>query len=123
MKKTLLFAFALTLAGGQYAAAKYVTAGDKSAYTFADLAKIEGSGVTFDGVYHVSDDIEIEATDTLHLDPGCMVKVASRTNITVRGVADFAPAVPSVITAEDPENAPRGVKLQDEAKGDRKSVV
>ena len=74
MKKYFTLVAAIALAGGFSASASYVTQGDKSLYTFESLSQIEGSGVTKVGdAYHVTDDIEIAATDTLRISDNATV--------------------------------------------------
>lgn len=93
-------------------AAGYVTSGDKTAYTFEKLSHIEGSGVTFDGSYFVDEDVEIAETDTLILDPGARVCIGPQKTVTIKGVALFDPAVPSIITKIDGLEGSRGIKTQ-----------
>ncbi len=111
MNRFLLATAALTLLSAASAnAAGWESAGNGTVYTFADLSRIDGSGVTFDGSFTVSDDVTIAAGDTLKMDNGARVCINAKKTITVKGYADFTPAVPSIITKIDSLGAPKGIK-------------
>ena len=99
MKKYFTLVAAIAIAGGFSASASYVTQGDKSLYTFESLSQIEGSGVTKVGdAYHVTDDIEIAATDTLRISDNATVLLGNNVQIKALGYTDFRAANKATIS-------------------------
>lgn len=81
--KKIYTMFAAALCAAQ--AFAYTTAGNGTVYTPADLAKIDGSGVTFaNGFYTVAEDLEIADTDGLAIE-GVTLALADGVTITTNG--------------------------------------
>lgn len=114
MKKFLLSALALVPFMGF--AAAYTTAGNGTTYNVAALAAIEGSNVTVEseGVYVVSDAVEIAAGDTFNLESGITVKMADLAEIVVKGAAQLKCTEVSTITVTDADARPYGIKIDPE---------
>jgi hypothetical protein len=118
MKKFLLSSALAMTATALVCAGTMVTPGNKTVYTFADLAKIDTSGVTADGQnYVVANDVTISETDTLRLVSGDVVKLKNGVLVTVNGYADFASADTATITTDSIGAKPYGVKVYGETSG------
>ncbi|MCM1021749.1 MAG: hypothetical protein NC343_05780 [Muribaculum sp.] len=73
----------------------FTTSGDGKVYTFADLAAIEGSGVTKidDNTYKMVNDLEVEAADGLTITNNLTVLLGTDVELTLKGGNfNFAPA-------------------------------
>ena len=117
MKKlfTLLLVAAATVGT---MSATFVSSGSGKAYTFAQLAKIDTSGVTAtDSGYVVTADFTIAAGDTLRLQNNDRVLLGNKVQISVNGYADFAVADTAVITRASATAAPKGFKVYDTNSG------
>ncbi len=104
----------------------YVTAGDATVYTFADLAKIPESGVTVKKntqTYTVANNIEIAATDGLVLEDGDVIKLGDAVEIVIYGDADFTPRSWALITRTDDTVTPKGLYIRDNGNIEMRNVV
>lgn len=113
MKKifTLLLVAAATVGT---MSATFVSAGTGRAYTFAQLAAIDTSGVTAtDSGYVVTADFTIAAGDTLRLMNNDKVLLGDKVMVSVNGYADFAVPDTAVITRATATAAPKGFKVYD----------
>lgn len=117
MKKcSTLFVAAFLALGAVTASAQYVTKGDKSVYTFKYLSQIPESGVTVEnGAYHVAQDIEIAASDTLRLVSGDVVRLGNKVVVTINGYGDLAPEGSATISRYAEGDKPKGVYFYDKA--------
>ena len=117
MKKffTLLLVAAATVGT---MSATFVSAGTGRAYTFAQLAAIDTSGVTAtDSGYVVTADFTIAAGDTLRLMNNDKVMLGDKVMVSVNGYADFAVPDTAVITRATATAAPKGFKVYDTNSG------
>ena len=117
MKKffTLLLVAAATVGT---MSATFVSAGTGRAYTFAQLAAIDTSGVTAtDSGYVVTADFTIAAGDTLRLMNNDKVLLGDKVMVSVNGYADFAVPDTAVITRATATAAPKGFKVYDTNSG------
>lgn len=129
MKKcsTLLVAALIALGSLPAFAAneKYETAGDKTAYTFNSLSQIAGSGVTKEnGVYLLSKDLYISATDTIRIEDGDEVRFGDKILIRISGYGDFAPANGATLTRKGDTDSPKGIQyFGEESFGSVKNIT
>ena len=94
----------------------YKTSNEGIVYTFADLAKIEGSGVTKTGenIYTVEKDIEVPANDGLTLENNTTLRLGA--NVLIKmwgGKHNFAPADTATITSNGDGVMPKGIQFTD----------
>ena len=126
MKKcSTLFVAAMVAAGAFSASAQYVTKGDKSVYTFKSLSQIPESGVTVvNGAYHVAQDLEIAATDTLRLNDGDDVRLDNKVVVKILGYGDLAPEGKATFSRTSESAKPKGVYFYSETSaGNVKNVA
>ncbi|WP_289856955.1 hypothetical protein [uncultured Muribaculum sp.] len=94
----------------------YQTSNEGIVYTFADLAKIEGSGVTKTGenIYTVEKDIEVPANDGLTLENNTTLRLGADVIIKMwGGKHNFAPADTATITSNGDGVMPKGIQFTD----------
>lgn len=106
---------------------EYTTPGDKKVYNFEILSGIESSGVekVETGVYKVTGDVTIAATDTFRLDNKATVKLGDKVVINIAGYGDLCVADTAVITRIDDTVKPKGVYFnkQETSNGRVKNVT
>ena len=82
MKK--IFSLMLAAIAATSASAQYVSPGTGKMFTFADLASIGNSGVTFsDGAYVVEQNFTISNKDTLRLQSNDVIKLGDKVEVIV----------------------------------------
>ena len=94
----------------------YQTPNNGTVYTFADLANIEGSGVTKTGenTYTVEKDIEVLANDGLTLENNTTLRLGADVLIKMYGGNyNFAPADTALITSIGDGIKPKGIQFTD----------
>ncbi len=118
----LLALFALT---AMPAGAQFTSEGNGTTYSFASLAAIDGSGVTFaDGKYHVADNITIAIGDHFTMDAGATVLLADNVTLTISGTANFSLASGSTIgTSSANETHAAAIRLESSATTDISNVT
>lgn len=110
MKKifTLLFTTAM---GATAFAQSFVSPGNGTTYTLADLAKIEGTGVSMvEGAWQLDAAFTISDGDILKIQNNEVVKFNQGIQVEVQGALDCAPADTALVTAVE-GTTPKGFRM------------
>lgn len=104
---------------------EYATGGDGRTYTFEALSNIPSSDVTVeDGAYIVNTDFVLTEGDILKVENNDLIKLHDKINITIEGVANFAPSDTATITRYDDTAEPKSIYFTGEtSKGTFKNIT
>jgi hypothetical protein len=123
---TLMLSWFAISTNAQNTPSGFRTANDGSTYSFATLAQIEGSGVSFnDGCYLVEKNDTISANDKFALDADVLVKFADKTTLVILGEANLS--VPddhsTTLTRSSDEATPYSIKIDNQTGAMVRNVV
>ena len=123
---TLMLSWFTISTNAQNTPSGFRTANDGSTYSFANLAQIEGSGVSFnDGCYLVEKNDTISANDKFALDADVLVKFADKTTLVILGEANLS--VPdnhsTTLTRSSDEATPYSIKIDNQTGATVKNAV
>lgn len=115
MKKLLLSA--LVLVPALAFAAKFTSPGNGTTYTLKSLSEIDSCAVTLEspGVYVMTEDVTIAATDAFKMDNGATLKMGGTTTFRIEGDSDFTCADSTTVTRNAEGDLPKGIYLANEA--------